>query len=80
MVNFNCEFVNVQDFLQVGNIMNNCGFVVGNQTAYFAVAEAMKVPRLVEMSSTIPDVIPHGGTCNDFINNDDFKICLKLYA
>lgn len=60
--------------------MNNCAFCVGNQTSYFAIAEALKIPRLCELSSELPDVIPKGDYANDFVNNQDLSICLKLYC
>ena len=77
---FKPQYHQTNSFLQVANIINNCAFVVGNQTSYFAIAEALKVPRLCQMSTEIPDVIPKGDFANDFVNNDDLKICLDLYA
>ena len=78
--NFQPNFYQTKSLLQVANILNNCAFCVGNQTCYFAIAEALKIPRLCELSSDIPDVIPKGDYANDFVNNDDLDICLKIYC
>lgn len=68
-----------KSFIDVAQIFNHCRFVIGNQTMYFAIAEAMKVPRLVEMSTTIPDVIPKGKFGNDFVDTNDLVSCVELY-
>lgn len=67
-------------FIDIARVMSKCAFVVGNQTFFFSLAEALKVPRICEMSSMVPDVIPRGKWGNEFIDQQDFIDCLKLYA
>lgn len=75
----NISFIKINNFLQVAHILNNCAFCIGNQTAFFAVAEALKIPRMLQMSSEIPDVIPCGDFSNEFVSMDDFQLCLQKY-
>lgn len=77
--NFRPLFVRLNSFIELCQMMKACAFVVGNQTFFFALAQALKVPRLVQMSSTIPDVITHGKNGNDFVDNQDFICLLDMY-
>lgn len=76
---FKPQYQETTSFMQVANILNNCAFCVGNQTSYFALAEALKIPRLCQMASDVPDVIPKGNYANDFVCTEDLNICLELY-
>jgi len=67
-------------FVDACRAFQRCAFVVGNQTFFFSLAEALKVPRLCEMSSEIPDVMPLGRLANAFVDSRDFIECLKMYA
>lgn len=67
------------DFIDVCRAFQRCLFVVGNQTFLFALAEALKVPRLCEMASSIPDVMPLGCLANCFVDNEDFHQCIEMY-
>lgn len=73
------EFHKINNFIEMAQILNHCAFVIGNQTFFYSVAEALKVPRLMEMSSKLPDVMPKGKFGNDFVDNDDLIACMKLY-
>jgi hypothetical protein len=54
------EHVRVADFLQMAGIIASCRLFVGNQSLPFALAEALKVPRVLEISPRAPNVIPEG--------------------
>jgi ADP-heptose:LPS heptosyltransferase len=43
----------------------SCKFFIGNQSSPFAVAEQLKVPRIVEVYPQAPNVIPTGGLAYD---------------
>ena len=66
--------------IDICNAFKRVAFVVGLQTFLFSLAEALKVPRLCEMSSSIPDVIPRGGIANDFVDENDLANCLRMYS
>jgi hypothetical protein len=38
----------------------------------------MKAPRILEMSSDLPDVIPKGDWSFDAVDDNDLSNCLKL--
>lgn len=67
-------------FIDVAKSIQKSAFVVGNQTFFFSLAEALKVPRLCEMCPKTPDVMPRGKWANDFVDETDLEICLKMYA
>ena len=73
------EFYKINNFIEMAQILNHCAFVIGNQTFFYSVAEAMKVPRLLEMSTKLPDVIPKGKFGNDFVDNDDLVALMHKY-
>lgn len=59
------EFVKFDNSLKLAEAINGCKFVVANQTMLFSIAEALKTPRLVEVSPIAPNVIPIGGAGYD---------------
>ena len=66
-------------FVDICRAFQRVSFVVGNQTFLFSLAEALKVPRLCEMASNIPDVMPLGRLANCFVDNEDLRACLDMY-
>lgn len=77
---FKVQFLKLDNFIQVCQLMKSCAFVVGNQTFLFSLAQALKVPRLLQMCYAQPDVIVHGNGSNDFVDMEDFQNLLKLYS
>ena len=67
------EFVKQKHFIDVACILNNCRFCIGNQTFFFALADALKVPRMLEQYKNLPDVIPHGKLAMEYVDNDTFE-------
>lgn len=56
----------VKDFNQLAYAINSCRFFLGNQSMCYAIAEAMKVPRLLEVCEYAPNVIPFGPNAYDY--------------
>jgi len=56
----------VKDFLQLAQIIKASKFFLGNQSFCFQLAEAMKVPRILEVFPLMPNVIPIGENAYDF--------------
>ncbi len=62
----NLQFQPVNDFLEMAQIIAGCKFFIGNQSFPYSLAEALKVPRLLEIHYHIPDIIPTGENAYDF--------------
>jgi hypothetical protein len=74
------EYVKVQNFLQLAQIIKGGKFFIGNQSFPFSLAEAMKVKRVLEVFVPCPNVIPEGANGYDFIYQPQFeKIVERLY-
>ena len=52
-----CEFIETKTLLEVAQLMAACDLVIANQSAPYAVAEGMRVRRIVETAPTVIDVI-----------------------
>ncbi|MDN5285064.1 MAG: hypothetical protein JWR38_1338 [Mucilaginibacter sp.] len=73
----NIEWVQVSDFLQMAQIIAGCKFFIGNQSFPFSIAEALKVPRILEVSLEVINVIPEGENGYDFLFQDHFEALVK---
>jgi hypothetical protein len=58
----------VKDFLELALALASCRYFIGNQSMCFALAEAMKIPRLLEVCPYAPNVIPCGRDGYDFLH------------
>jgi hypothetical protein len=72
---FDVQRVVVNDFLEMANILASCKFVVANQTMGFAIAEGLKVNRLLDQSRNSFNVHPQGGVCYSAIYHQHFIKC-----
>jgi hypothetical protein len=63
---FELPLLEVKDFYELAVALYNCKFFIGNQSMCFSLAEAMKVPRLLEVCDFAPNVIPIGENAYDF--------------
>jgi hypothetical protein len=74
------EFKKVNDFLEMATIINNCKLFIGNQSFPFAIAEGLKVNRLLEVYYKAPNVSPEGSGAYDFMFQPQFeKLTSLLY-
>lgn len=71
------EFKPVQDFLEMATIINSCKLFIGNQSFPFAIAEALKVKRLLEVFYKAPNVVVQGRNGGDFIYQPQFEYAVK---
>jgi len=51
---------------------------IGNQSMPFAIAEQLKVKRILEQHYLCPNVIPQGGECYVYQTNDQLKNIINL--
>jgi len=68
--NLEIELLQVNNFLELAQAIQFCKFFLGNQSMCFALAEAMKTPRILEACHFVPNVVPVGGICYDFYYQD----------
>ncbi len=71
----------INNFLELAQIIAGCRFFIGNQSSPFALAEALKVPRALEVYFECPNVIPEGKDAYDFCYQPQFeKVIDQLYS
>lgn len=63
----------VNDFLQMAEIIAGCKLFIGNQSFPFSIAEGLKVPRVLETSFEVINVVPEGPGGNDFLFQEHFE-------
>lgn len=59
-------YLKVSDFLELASVIARCKFFIGNQSMCFAIAEALKVPRILEVCPFAPNVHPVGDSAHYF--------------
>lgn len=67
----------VNNFLELAKVIAGCKFFIGNQSFPFAVAEALKVKRVLEVYFECPNVIPEGKDAYDFCYQPQFEKIVK---
>lgn len=70
---FRVDRIQVRDFKHAAQIIKGAKLVIGNQTFFFSLAEALKVPRILETSPVCPNVIMAGGHFQYIISPYQFK-------
>jgi hypothetical protein len=58
--NLKTDYLQVTDFLDLARHVSACKFFIGNQSMCFAIAEGLKVPRILEVCIYAPNVHPVG--------------------
>ncbi len=56
----------INNFLELAQAMKQCKFHLSNQTMAFQISSGLKIPRVVELCSFAPNVIPVGEKAYDF--------------
>lgn len=62
----NLEYYDSENFLELASIIKNSKVFIGNLSFGYAMAEALKVPRLLESAPNFPLVYPNGEKAYDF--------------
>ena len=76
----NLEYFDSRDFLELSMIIKNSKLFIGNLSFGYALAEALKVPRLLESGPNFPLVYPNGENAYDFYFQSHFEeLTKKLY-
>jgi len=69
----NLEFYDCKDFLEMAEIIKASKFFIGNLCFSYSIAEALKIPRLLEASPDFPVVFPVGSNAFDFYHQNHFE-------
>lgn len=56
-----------KDYLEIAIALKSCKFYIGGQSSIFQVAESIKIPRILEVCNSIPNVIGSGPGFYDFL-------------
>lgn len=67
------RFYQAPDFLELARVIAGCRFFAGNQGMIYTLAEALKVPRLLETNIQAANNIPQGGACYDALFQQGFE-------
>lgn len=76
---FDVEYLPTKDALDAARLIKGADLTIGNQTCLFAIAEQLKVPRILESAQFLsqdnrlvcgcPNVLPMGGKCRLWIGS-----------
>ena len=70
----------VDNYLEIAIALKSCKFYIGGQSSIFQVAEATKIPRVLEVCNSIPNVIGSGPSFYDFLTQKALEYYVnKLY-
>ena len=69
----NLQFYDCKDFLELAMILKNSKVFIGNLSFGYALAEALKIPRLLESGPDFPLVYPNGRNGYDFYHQEHFE-------
>lgn len=67
----------VDDFFHLAVAIARCKFMIGNQSLCFALAEAMKTPRILEVCPYAPNVFPVGEHAYQAYHQANFEWLVK---
>lgn len=67
------EYYDSKDFLELSSIIMGSRLFIGNLSFGYALAEALKVPRLLESGPNFPLVYPNGNNAFDFYFQSHFE-------
>ena len=74
----NLEFHDCKDFLEMAEIIKASKFYIGSMSPQHIIAEALKVPRLLEASPVFPIVFPIGPNAFDAYHQNHFEKFFKI--
>jgi hypothetical protein len=76
----NLQYAPVSNFLEMAQIIAGVKLFIGNQSFPYAIAEAMKVKRILEMYFLSPNVVIHGEDGYEAYFQKNFEVLVeKLY-
>ena len=73
----NLELYDCEDYLDMARVIKSSKFFIGNQSVAYPIAEALKVPRILEAEPDFPVVQPIGKNAFDFYYQPHFEKWFK---
>jgi hypothetical protein len=73
------KWYEARDFLDLSYLIASCKLFIGNQSMCFAIAEGLKVPRLLEVCDRCPNVQPTGPGAGYFRATVPFKYLVEKF-
>lgn len=80
MYDLNFPRLPINDFLEMAIAIRSSAFFIGNQSIAFSIAEALKVPRVLEVCPYLPNVIPAGRDGFDILFQSSLEGIVKYLA
>ena len=74
------EYIATKNILESAEIIQAASVFIGNQSLPYALSEALKVPRILEVYLGAPNCTPHGKNGIDCYSAQEFEIWLKRAA
>lgn len=74
----NIERLEINNFLELAQALKQCRFHISNQTQAFQISTGLKIPRIVELCSMAPNVIPYGKNAYDFYAQEALEYYVEL--
>jgi hypothetical protein len=71
------DYYDPSNFLELAEIIRSCKIFIGNLSFGYALAEGIKVPRLLESQPDFPLVYPNGENAYDFYFQEHFEYLFK---
>lgn len=68
----------IKNFLELAQIINSCQFFIGNQSMCWHIADALKVPRMLEVCSQFPNTLPTGANGYAYVKQDKLEQIFKI--
>lgn len=68
----------INNFLELAQALKQCRFHLSNQTQAFQISQGLKIPRIVELCSFAPNVIPYGKKAYDFYAQNALEYYFSL--
>lgn len=69
----NAKYIELENFAQLTEVLHESRLFIGNQSFCYALAEQMKVPRILEVCPEAPNVMPIGPNGYDFHSQEAFE-------
>ena len=73
------DHVHVSDAMQACNLIAASRLYVGNQSLFFAIAEGLRADRALEVFEPVPNVVPYGGRCAQFVSSAGLCDVLRVF-
>jgi hypothetical protein len=72
------RWVQVNDFMEMARIIAGAKFFMGNQSFPYSIAEGLKVPRILETSFEVINVVPEGNDGYDFFFQEHLESLVSM--